>query len=184
MALMASLVLSGCLSGVWTGASLIYNRHNVYQKLSDYKLSLTTRHLLFGDQQLKQAGCYLDIAVFNGDILVAGHIPSSALREEALRRLNGLSGYRELFKQIAVRQALNDGVEDIWITTKIRSQIVANSAIDPNMFKIITSDRIVYVMGDVKPSEARLVLNIARKVDGVIRVVKLLRYYHLSENPA
>ena len=74
-------------------------------------------------------------------------------------------------------------VLDDWITTKIRSQIFADSAIDPHVFKVVTSDQIVYLMGDVSPSEAKRVVQIASACDGVRRVVTLLKYYNLSDHP-
>jgi len=179
-----SIFLTGCFSEIWTGASLVYDRHNVYKKISDYQLSGNLNHLLFDDKMLKQPGCSLDVAVFNGDVLVAGHLPTEELRDLALQRLKKLTGYRELFKQIAVMPPETIGsIEDGWITAKIRASIVADSSIDPNSFKILTADKIVYIMGDVRPNQALIVLNIARNTDGVIRVVKLLRYYNLSETP-
>lgn len=178
------MVLSGCISNIWTGASLIYDRHNVYKKIDDYHLAALAGHALYDDRLFKQPGCSLDVAVFNNDILLAGHVPTEELRALAERRIRQVSGYRRLFCQIAVLQTENNSLADSWITTKIRSQILADSSIDPNEFKIITADGIVYVMGDVKPKQARKVLTIASNTSGVIRVVKLLKYYHLSKKIA
>ena len=123
------------------------------------------------------------MAVFNGDVLLAGHLPGNKLRNKAEQRLQTLSGYRKLFIQVAISKAVNNGIEDSWITTKIRSKIIADAQIDPTVFKIITSDRIVYIMGDVYPKEAVRVIDIAKRTDGVIRVVKMLKYYNLSQSP-
>lgn len=182
--LFSSMFLNACVSSIWTGANLIYTRHTVYKKFDDYKLAATANHVLFEDKIFKQKGVYLDVAVFNGDILLAGHLPTITLRNEAQRRLETLSGYRKLFQQVAIDTAVNNGMVDSWITTKIRSKIIADSQIDPSAFKIITSDRIVYIMGDVNPKEAIRVIDIAKRTDGVIRVVKLLKYYNLSKNPS
>ena len=38
-------------------------------------------------------------------------------------------------------------------------------------------------MGDVIPKEAAIVIQIARRCPGVKRVVKLLKYYNLSDKP-
>lgn len=173
-----------CVSNLWTGASLIYDRHNVYKKIDDYHLAAQAGHQLYDDRLFKQPGCSLDLAVFNNDILLAGHVPTDELRDLAESRLRQLKGYRRLFSQIAVKQESSNLVTDSWITTKIRSQILADSSIDPHEFKIITSDGIVYVMGDVKPNQATRVLDIARNTHGVVRVVKLLKYYNLSKTPA
>lgn len=177
-------LLTGCLGGVWTGATLVYDRHNVYKKLDDYELSAEAHRALYGDRVFKDEGCAIDLAVFNGDILLAGHVPTLELRQTALNRISALSpGYRRLFNQMDISKQPSNTLQDSWITAKIRSQIFADSAIDPNVFKVITSDRIVYLMGDVRPAQAALVIDIARNTAGVERVVKLFKYYNLSVQP-
>lgn len=180
--LITSTLLTGCMGGVWTGMNLVYTRHNVYKKVDDFHLALQANQLLFSDKTLKQEGAYLDLAVFNGDVLLAGHLPDAALRQLACDRLSALTGYRNLFKQVALSSDVNNGVEDSWITTKILSQIIADAEIDPGVFKIVTADRIVYIMGDVPPKQAHLVIAIARKTGAVMRVVKLLKYYQLTSS--
>ena len=177
--LLFSSLLSGCLSHLWTGASLVYNRHTLYHTLNDYQLALAAQHSLFKDKLFKGDNNVLELAVFNQDVLVAGHLNSKFLRNMANKRMKKLP-YRHLFMQIAIHHNYSNTLENAWITTKIRSQILADSKIDPNAFKIITVDNIVYVMGDVKPAHAKRVLLIAKKTRDVLRVVKLLNYYNLS----
>lgn len=169
--------LSGCLSNLWTGANLVYDRHDVYKKLNDYHLLMQVNNTLYSDKLFKCDYCALDVGVFNGDILVAGHLPSLELRNEARQRLFKIKEYRHLFIEINLSQTTANSVHDSWITTKIRSQIFADDSIDPNAFKIITSDSIVYLMGDVKAEQAKQVISISRTTSGVTRVVKLLNYF-------
>ena len=175
--------LTGCISDVWTGASLVYDRHNVYKKLSDYQLAANANRALYKDKLFKRDDCSIDLAIINGDILLAGHVPTDELRQEANERVTSVGGYRRLFNQLAVSTAGNDTLEDDWITAKIRSQIFADSAIDPHQFKVVTSEQIVYLMGDVIPAEASRVIQFARSCAGVKRVVKLFRYFNLSDKP-
>jgi osmotically-inducible protein OsmY len=175
--------LTGCITDVWTGATLVYDRHNVYKKISDLQLAANASHALYKDQTFKSSDCSIDLAVINGDILLAGHVPTSDLREEAFARITALSGYRRIFNQLAIGRERIDPLQDDWITAKIRSQIFADSKIDPHQFKVVTSERIVYLMGDVIPSEAARVIHIARSCMGVKRVVKLFKYYNLSDHP-
>lgn len=180
IAILAAL-LSACLDTVWTGATLVYDRHNVYNSLSDCKLAVKAGHLLAQDKTFEQPGCLLDLSVFHGDILLAGHVSTSELRQEAVARLKSLSGYRALYNQIAVvDQEKSSGFKDSWITAKIRSGIFADSTIAPKDFKIVTVDGIVYIMGEVREVQAQRVIDIARKTNGVLRVVKLLHI--LTEN--
>jgi osmotically-inducible protein OsmY len=169
--------LSGCLGSIWSGASVIYDRHNMYIKLNDYHLFAEINNALAVNKIFHNKDCVIDMAVFNGDILLAGHVPSTDLLDELRHRLSNVKGYRRLYNEITVKQIASNAIQDSWITTKIRSQIFADSSIDPNAFKIITSDRIVYLMGEVKPDEAEKVVTISRNTNGVERVVKILKYF-------
>lgn len=173
--------LSGCLNTVWTGANLIYDRHHVYKKINDFNLVANARRVLFKDEYFKQQGCVLDFAAFNGTLLVAGHLPSKYLRNLAYERIVSQGGYLRFFNQISVGNA-NDAdntIEDSWLSAKIRAQILTDSSLDPNAFKIITVDRIVYILGDVLPNQGTKILHIASSTHGVLRVVNLLQYFRL-----
>ena len=178
-----SLVLSGCMDlggGLWTGAMLVYDRHNVYKKLNDYQLGADANRALFHDMHLKCEGCAVDLAVFHRDVLLTGHVPSRALRKEAQARVAAIPGIRKQYNQLAISSRSDNTVQDAWITAKIRSQVVANADINPRQFKVVTADRIVYLMGDVLPDQGARVIHVARQTDGVFRVVKLFNYYRLS----
>ena len=171
------LLLCSCLSNLWTGANLVYDRHDVYKKMGDYHLIIETNKALYPDKILNCNQCVIDIAVFNQDILVVGHVPSGALLQVVQRRLARVKGYRRLFNQVTIKQDNGNHFQDSWITAKIRGQIFADSTIDPKAFKIVTSDGVVYLMGDVKGDEAKKVIEIARFTNGVNHVVKIFKYY-------
>jgi len=182
--LLSLSLLTGCLSNAWTGATLIYDRHNLYKKLSDYQLAALASHAMFHDFVFKRKDSLVDLAVFNGDILLAGHVPSKDLRQLAYQRLAALKGYRRIYLQLDISNQPPDNLTDSWITTKIRTLIFADSEINPQAFKVITSDQVVYLMGDVRPQQASKVITIARKTKGVQRVVKIFNYYNLSKKAA
>jgi osmotically-inducible protein OsmY len=179
-----SLVLSGCagVSGVWTGAMLVYDRHSVYKKMDDYRLGAEANRALFSDEHLRCEGCGIDLAVFHRDVLLTGHVPNRSLREEANARLLGLQGIRKMYNQIAIRTTSDHTLQDSWITAKIRSQIVADAEINPRQFKVVTADGIVYLMGDLMPGQGARVIRIARETEGVVRVVKLFNSYRIIAN--
>jgi osmotically-inducible protein OsmY len=179
--LIASCLLTGCFTPLWTGASLLYDRHHVYKKLGDYQLAAKAGHALYQDDAFRQKGSSIDLVVFNGDILLVGHVPTLELRYLAAQRISDLTGYRRLINQVHVKDQPNHGVEDGWITAKIRGRMFADAEIDLHSFKIITSDCIVYLMGDVRPKQAIRVVSIASSTSGVKQVVKLFKYYNLSQ---
>jgi osmotically-inducible protein OsmY len=177
-------LLAGCLGTIWTGATLIYERHTTYKKIKDFHLSAQASKSLYRDAEFKCSLCLVDIAVFNQDILLSGHVPTEKLRAEAVQRIVSLKDVRRIFNQLSVKDTTSDTVEDSLITGMIRSRIIADATINPNQFKIVTSDHIVYLMGDVDPAQAKKVIQIAREVPGVLRVVKLFKYYLLVDQPA
>ena len=180
--MLLSLLLIGCVTNLWTGASLIYDRHNVYKKLEDYQLAASIGRALHKNPLFKQKECIFDIAVFNEDVLLVGVVPTEEMREQARQQVNEIKGYRRFFNQLTVSKIPNKtGLQDSWITTKIRSRIFADSSINPHEFKVITFNRVVYLMGDVIPEQATSVIRIARQCAGVRRVVKLFKYYTLSD---
>ncbi|MDP1614696.1 MAG: BON domain-containing protein [Methylococcales bacterium] len=174
------LCLCGCITEVWTGASLLYDRHHVYKKMGDYSLSARVNHLLFSDNVFKCRGCVIDVATFNDDVLLAGHVPTERLHAMLAGRLAHLSEYRHLYNEVVVARIPSQTVTDTWITTKIRSHLLADSRLDPNAFKVITTDGIVYLMGEVMADQARRVVYIAQNTAGVRKVVKLMHYFTIK----
>lgn len=173
------LMACACVGTVWTGASLVYDRHNVYKKIDDFQLAGNINRALYKDKIFKRKDCAIDVAVFNGDILLAGNVPNNTLRQLALQRAS-LPGKRRLFNQLSVSPYPQRFFQDSWITGQIRSQILGDGRINPNAFKIITVNATVYLMGDVLPEQAKLVIYYARKTWGVKQVVTLFKYYHLT----
>jgi len=180
-----ALVLGGCLltacvGEIWTSANLVYDRHHVYKKIHDMALSARTFRLLREDNLILDTHSHVEVAVLNGDVLVVGQVPGLAVREQLYQRLDTLKGYRRLFKQIEIQKCSPNALQDSWITTQIRSKILADADINPDAFKIVTFHQIVYLMGDVIPEQAKKVIQMSRGIPGVVRVVTLFKYYHLS----
>ncbi len=88
--LICGVLQTGCVTGVWTGANIIYDRHNIYKKLSDYQLAANVNRALYKDKMFKRDDCDIDIGIINGDILIAGYVPTAELREEAYERISAL----------------------------------------------------------------------------------------------
>lgn len=175
------VLLSGCVGEIWTSAKLVYDRHHIYKKLQNMSLSAQAFQLLRRDNLIQDSHSHIELAVFNNDVLLVGQVPTVEIRQELYNRIDKLHGYRRLFKQLQVQMEPPNSLEDSWITAKIRGEILADSDVDPDAFKIITYNQIVYLMGDVQPKQAKIVIGFARQASGVKRVVKLFQYYYLTD---
>ena len=177
------MLLSSCIGSIWTGAGLIYDRHAALHSFNDIELHAITNNALYKDDLFQCPTCHIDLAVFNGDVLLTGHVETAEMREEAYNRVEkARPDYRRLFKFISIKPFRTHIARDSWITAKIRSQIMTDSEINPRSFKIITTDQVVYLMGDVLTDQANWVIDIAKNTSGVLRVVKLLKYYQLTDH--
>lgn len=177
--ILLSIFLTGCwTSAITGGASIIYDRHNIYLKLNDYQLASKINRELYKDKVFKCEQCALETAVFNRDVLITGSLPSKKMRQQALKCIQAVKGSRKIFNQVAVSLNVGDSLYDSWITGNIRGKILADADVDPHQFKVVTSRQIVYLLGDVRPEQAKKVLMFARQSPGVYRVVNLMRYYN------
>lgn len=169
------------MSSLWTGASMLYDRHNLYKQLTDYDMTNKVYQALYQDEALKMAGCHIEVVVFHRDVLLTGHVSSLKKRDLAEARAHVIAGtHRIVFNQLSVGVP-NDAnsMTDSWITAKIRSLIFADANIPPKDFKIVTVDGTVYIMGHTSPAHAEKVVDIARNTTGVKKIVKLMKYYKL-----
>lgn len=178
--LLSIFCLSSCVSSLWTGANLIYDRHHIYNKITDFQLQANVNRALYHDKVFKRDDVTLELAVFHRDVLLLGRVPTHALRTQVLERVENVRDKRRLFNQIEVSHRRGNPIEDSFITTQVRARILADADIDPDAFKVVTFDQLVYLMGDVMPDQAKKVVAIARSCAGVKRVVVLFQYYFLT----
>lgn len=183
--LLLILSLTGCFSGLMTGANIIYDRHHIYKKSTDVTLSAKVGHAIKMEPMLNCPSnkCF-EIAVFHGDVLLLGTVTNQEEKDKATEVVQHVGGYRHFYNYILIDPAYDyqDNWNDHWITTQIRSKILANADIDPEPFKIISHGNIVYILGDVMDYQEPLITDICRKVPNVKKVVNLLQTYALQKH--
>lgn len=103
-------------------------------------------------------------------------------KQKASNIVKNLANLRHLYNYINVNPNASYDInwQDSIITTQIRSQIVANSDIDPAPFKVVSYENVVYLMGDVMDDQEVLIKDIARNAKDVVKVVNLLHVYMLK----
>lgn len=164
-----------------TGAEVAYNHHGIKKKLTDNYISWQANRKLYVDtKQFKNTN--INVTTFNGNVLLTGQVPTLPQRNEVERIVARIEGINELHNLITLspRTSALTNLSDSWITTKIKAQFIANQDLDPNLFKVVTEDGTVYLMGIVPPHQADIAVEIARTTEGVQNVVKVLSYLRVS----
>ena len=118
---------------------------------------------------------HLTIVSYNGYVLIAGQVPNQALKDQATRVVKESRGVRRIYNEleIAAPSSAMTRTSDTWITSKVKSFMLASPDIQGNRVKVVTENGVVYLMGLATRNEAERVAAEAADTSGVQRVVKL-----------
>jgi osmotically-inducible protein OsmY len=120
-------------------------------------------------------GAHLNVVSYNGYVLLAGQVPSEALKARATEVVRDIRGVRRIYNELEVA-APSSGMtrsSDTWITTKVKSFLLGNPETEGGRVKVVTENGVVYLMGLVTREEAARIAAEAADIGGVQRVVKL-----------
>ena len=180
------LTLTSCIGGVWTGANLFYDRHHVFKKTTDLAIAAQIGHKIKLDPSYAcPTNTCFEIAAFHSDLLLLGWVASVENKERITELAKTVTGVRHVYNYISVATQDNPDtrISDAWITTQIRSKVLANADIDPEPFKVVSYQQIVYLLGDVLDNQETLIINIAKDTAYVEKVVDLMQTYTLTHQP-
>lgn len=175
------LMLQGCVSTAVSGAQAIYNRQSIQKSINDQYITLQANKAIFAEKSLK--GTNISIATLNGEVLLAGQAPTFGQRNQAEALIRKIPNIEELYNKIEIAGPSSALVRmsDAWITTKVKSQLIASNDLDASQIKVVTENGTVYLMGLLRPSEARAAAEIASQTKGVEKVVKIFSYMRISK---
>ena len=118
---------------------------------------------------------HFSVTSYNGYVLVAGQVPEQALKDKASEELRKIRGVRRIYNELAVVGNTSGLVRssDTWLTTKVKSALLAADDIEGNRVKVVTENGVVYLMGLVSRAEAERIVEVARSTGGVQKVVQI-----------
>jgi osmotically-inducible protein OsmY len=127
-------------------------------------------------QELAQA--HIIVTSFNRIVLLAGQVQNEELRLLAATTVAKIHNVRRVHNELVVSGASSMVARsnDTWITTKVKSKMLAASNIEGRRIKVVTENGVVYLMGLVSKDEADRAAELARKTAGVQKVVRIFEY--------
>lgn len=176
--------LGGCFlaiaGGAAVGAGAAHDRRGVGTYVDDKRIYLGAYDAINKDREIALKNS-VTIVVYNGVMLLVGETRTPELRQRAERLVSGFAGTRRIVNEIEVREP-----EGFWSrrhdnTTTLRVKtamldLTSLPGFDPTRVNVTTAHQVVYLMGKVSREEDRAVVDIARDVSGVERVVKVFEY--------
>ena len=118
------------------------------------------------------------VTAYNGVILLAGQTPRADLKAQAEQAAVSVQRVKKVNNELQVMapSSILARNNDAWLTTKIKTQMLTDSAIPGSRIKIVTENGIVYMLGLVTKQEAARATSLVQGVSGVQKIVKLFEY--------
>ena len=177
-----TLVLQGCIfvAGAAIGAAaiaVVYDHRTIQKKLEDSDMGNTISAKIYAIPELRNES-HIEATVFNRMVLLTGETPKAAWKQHAFEIANTVPGVLRVYNQITIHGPTSSltRTSDTWITTKIKSEMLADEDLKSGSIKVVTESGVVYLMGTVSRQQANIAVDIARQVSGVQKVVKVFQY--------
>jgi len=123
-------------------------------------------------------GSHIAVLSYNGVVLLTGQVPSEALRTQATEVTQGLRKVRKVHNEMSIGgpTSLVARSNDAWLTTKVKTRLIASKRASGTKVKVQTENGVVYLMGLLPREDADIAVDVARKVYGVQKIVKVFEY--------
>jgi len=174
-------VLGGCVAaagvGAATGASAYHDRRSTGAFVDDEIIELKFAQQL-ADDALAGAKSHINATSMNNIVLLTGETPSQALRTRIVALARSINKVRRVLDEITVAapSSMLSRSSDTYVTAKVKTAIIDHDTDVALRTKVVTEKGVVYLMGLLSHTEADKVTELARRVGGVQRVVKLFEY--------
>ncbi len=181
--LLLPLLIQACapvvVGGAAVGASMLHDRRDSMRILDDEKTELQILATIGEDQELSEHSS-IGVTSYNGTVLLTGQVRDEALRTRITDIAHKQSKTVRVVDEttIGARLSLANDSNDAYLTSRVKLVLFELELpdLDPTRIKVVTENEVVYLMGLVTQEEAAAVVEKARFVRGVERVVKIFEY--------
>jgi len=175
--LILTQLLTGCSNTLKataaTGKAIVADSEQLQTINQDHAIRYQINHLIVNDPVFKDS--HITAASFNRNVLLVGQTPHASVRVTAEALARSVKDVKLIYNEITINppSSLISRSRDAWLTTKVKTQLIATKGVDSNQVKVVTEDSVVYLMGKVPPSQAGVAINVTRRIKGVQKVVKV-----------
>lgn len=173
-------LLTGCtgafLAGAAAGGLVVYEK----RPLNIINMDQNIRHQIL--VEIQESGeltnSRITAASFNRMTILIGQTPRASDRVRAEQLARPVANIRKLYNLIEIGQPISTQQQamDMWITTKAKAQLLATAGVKSGMIKVVTENGTVYLLGQVTKKQAKLSVDVVRRIEGVRQVVKIFEY--------
>lgn len=118
---------------------------NLNNRINDQKLEYNITSVLSKEVP---NGNYT-IASFEGNVLLAGQVPSNKYKNKAYLAVKNTAGVKSVFNYLTIskNKSINSINHDKYLTNLVNAKLVKQNGINRNNIKVVTCANVVYLLG-------------------------------------
>jgi osmotically-inducible protein OsmY len=173
--------LGGCatavVAGGATGAAMAYDRRTAGTIIEDQAIETKAWQAFWSDKEIND-NAHINVTSYNTIVLVTGEAPNEELKGRIIDIVRKIEKVSHVYDEITVAAPSSyvSRSSDSVLTSKVKTKLLAMDNFDGTRVKVVTEKGIVYLMGLLSHEESDRATDVARKVGGVQKVVKLMQY--------
>jgi len=169
-----AVIVAGAAASASVGGAVIYDKRGVRTMNEDHMAHSIATNALEHDPLLV-GHSHIDFAVFNHVGLLVGQAQAPEVRERAYQIVTHIENVQRVYNEITIGPATStmQRANDNWIGTKVRTALLGKPGLHSTNLKVVVENGVVYLMGRVSAKQADLAVDTARRISGVVKVVKV-----------
>ncbi|MCG3461907.1 divisome-associated lipoprotein YraP [Xenorhabdus bovienii] len=178
----SAMLLQGCIGAAVVGSAAIATKagsdpRSIGQQVDDGTLEARVSNAISKDPQIK-AQARIIVTVYQGRVLLTGQSPDLQLADRAKQLASKVEGTEVVYNEVRQGNPVDLGTAsvDTWLTTKVRSKILASDSVKSSNIKVVTENGEVFLFGIVTRQEGTDAAKIASETSGVKRVTTAFTY--------
>ncbi|MFT4653399.1 MAG: osmotically-inducible protein OsmY [Kangiellaceae bacterium] len=172
--------LSGCVSAVAVGAASTAaasnsDRRTLGTQIDDKTMTARVSNAINKIPSVEE-NADISVHVYNSQVLLTGQARTQEIIAQATRAAQSVGQVSKIHNQVRLGEPIATGstINDIWLSTKIRTIMATDSRVPLLKLDLIVEDSEVFIMGQLTKQEATATVEVARNVDGVTKVIRVM----------
>lgn len=178
----STVLLQGCIGAAVVGTAAVATKsatdpRSVGQQVDDGTLEARVSGQLNKNKDITNNSRIIATA-YKGNVLLTGQSPDMSLADKAKQIASNVDGTEKVYNEVRQGQPVDLGTasKDTWLTTKVKSKILASDEVKSGSVKVITENGEVFLLGVLTQQEGAAAAKIASETDGVRRVTTAFTY--------
>jgi len=147
--LMLVSALQGCavatVVAITAGATMVVDRRSFSKQIDDQSIEFVAHNELAKQKALNE-NTNLHLVSVNGSVIIVGQAANTYLRDLAIKTIQDVPDIVVIHNQIRIGSTTTVSTQsnDIWLTSKVKSALFANSQINAKDIKVLTENSEVF----------------------------------------